>query len=539
MTEPVYDTTDLMRGWHALDDARDAYLDAWLYYAGTLPEQFASERIRTLINSSADESYRFRFAAKPVTALLNRIKISAVTGQSDAVTARLDAIRRANSMDMVEPFVHERTLTYGDGYLLTWPLPEGDPDVPADLRAAGVEITWQSPLSCRALYDAEDGIRLDFVIRRWSVSTPVGDQWYAELWYPDGTIFPWVCQPGAEGGSAEAWRPDLGPDGDGEWPIVHEHGMPIHHARNNLPYGRPEHADAYGPQDALTKLNLTQAVVGIEAHTWAERYELMDPAVENDTARDAVPWGDDQAAPVVPEVRATTSRRRSGPGMTHVLSGRKSTGQYDAPNPAGMSPLHDQWIRSLASITGTPMAEYDPERGQLTGIARMWADKPLRDREDSAKRYLVRFWTEVYGKALEIAGEPNAGEVTIVWGRPDVVMDPDWWEVASIRREHGVPQEVILREANYDEDDIRAWLDDEDEARTLLEKIALLDKMGDALQKLGSAVALDVIDRDSVDALVTRIMGVGVIEDNPPEPRPAPVPVVPPGRDPREIEAGQ
>lgn len=536
MTEPVYDTTDLMAGWRALDDAREDYLRAWTYYAGTLPEQFASERIRHMVQASADESYRFRFAHKPVTALMNRIKVAAVTGPSSEVTAKLDLIRRANSMDMVEPFVHERALALGDGYLLTWPLPESD-DVPADLREAGVEITWQSPLSCRAMYDAEDGIRLSYVIRRWSVSTPVGDQWYAEVWYPDGTIYPWVCQPGSEGTDPHAWQPDLGPDGEGAWPIEHDYGMPIHHARNNLPYGVPEHADAMGPQDALTKLNLTQAVVGIEARTWPERYEIMDPAAENDTARDAVPWGDDLEAPRVSERSATTQRRRSGPGFTHVLSGRKSTGQYDAGNPAEMSPLNDQWVRSMATITGTPLTEYDPERNAgLTGIARMWADKPLRDREDKAKRYLTRFWTEVYGKALEIAGVSVAGELTIVWGRADVIMDPDWWNVATVRRDHGVPQEVILREANYDEDEIRKWLDEDQEARTFLEKVTILEKLGTALQTIGSAVALGVIDSDKVDALVTTIMGTAVIESNPPEPPVQPAPIVPVD-DPRMIES--
>lgn len=525
---------DLIRGFKALDAVRDQYLRNWTYYAGNLPERFASERIEQLVKSSADTTYRFRFARKSVTTLKNRVKLAGVTGRSEEITRKLDEIRAANSMDMLEPFLIERTFVYGDAYALTWPLPEPpeDPDEPdpvaPDLREAGCEITYQSPLSCRAIYDAEDGLRLEFTIRRWKVKNEVGEeQWHAELWYPEGVIEPWVCLPGTDGTDPESWT--------AEEVQEHEFGMPIHHARNDLPHGRSELADAMGPQDALTKLILTQAVVDLEAHGWRERWELVDEKAALDAARDAVPWDDDTQAPTVEQAKRT-SGRKGGPGTTHILEGRKSTGEYSAPNPAELTPVSDQWLKMMSTVTDTPAHEYDPERAAgLTGIARMWADKPLAAREDNAKRFLVRFFLELYGKALEIAGMPNAGVLTLTWGRPDVVMDPDWWEVATIRRDHGVPQEQILREANYDPDDIEKWLKDEGAARSLLEKITLIEKLGTALQTLGSAVALGAIDQARVDTLTTRILGTDVIEDEPAEPpRPAlPGPVIVPG--PREV----
>lgn len=533
MTAPVVEIDplkdDLARGFGALNDARDAYVTAWKYYAGKLPEKFASQRIERLIKDSADNTYRFRFAKKPVTTLRNRVKVAAVTGKTDAVSAKLEQIRRANSMDMLEPFMHERVFAFGDCYALTWPVPdapEGMPDpVPADLREAGVEITYQSPLSCRAMYDAEDGLRLEYVIRRWATKDAAGETWHAETWYPDGTIYPWVCKPGASGDAVEDWGPEE-IEGE-EWPLEHKWGMPIHHARNDLPYGRPEHADAMGPQDALTKLILTQVVVDLEAHGWPERYELVDSEAIKDAARDAVQWDDDTKAPAA---TGRTTKAKGGPGYTHRLEGVKSTGEYAAPDPALLTPVHDQWVRGLATVTDTPAYEYDPERGAgLSGIARMWADKPLRDREDNAKRFLLRFYRELYSKALEIAGISDPGELEVAWARADVIMDPDWWGVATIRREHGVPQDQILREANYPDDDIKTWLDDQDdEARSLLERITLVEKLGTALQTLGSAVALGVIDQVKVDAIVSRILGQHVVETNPaPTPAPA-LPASPP-----------
>jgi hypothetical protein len=32
--------------------------------------------------------------------------------------------------------------------------------------------------------------------------------------------------------------------------------------------------------------------------------------------------------------------------------------------------------------------------------------------------------------------------------------DPEWWNTATIRRDHGVPQKTILLEANYTEEQI-------------------------------------------------------------------------------------
>lgn len=505
-------TPDLIEGFKALDASRDGYLASWSYYAGNLPEKFASERIQQLVEKSADAAYRFRFAKVPVNTMKNRVQVAAITGPTEAITAKIEDIRRANDMDMVEPFIHERTFVYGDSYALTWPVDPEDEARPEDLRDAGVEITYQSPLSCRAMYDAEDGLRLRYVIRRWKVASPLSPngQWYAELYYPEGTIETWKCVPGSNGIDLEQWTPDedaalaMG----SEWPVQHEWGMPIHHSRNSLPYGRPEHADAFGPQDALTKAILTQVVVDLEAHGWRERWELLDDKAMMDAARDAVPWDDNTKAPTaVPAVKGARGRK-AGPGTVHVLEGRKATGEYSAPNPAEIPPVTDQWLRMLSVVTETPAYEYDPAGNSgLTGIARMWADKPLAAREKNAKRYLLRFYRELWTTALRMAGVGEPGQIEVSWARPEPIADPDWWEVATVRRDHGVPQDVILKEANYAPELVEKWLDDQGEAMAMVQRIKMVRDLADAFASLGSAVALGVVQQTDVDALVGRIMG--------------------------------
>lgn len=524
-------TPDLMAGFAALDDTRNDYLLRWAYYAGKLPERFSSERIQALVERSADTQYRFRFAKVPINVMRNRVQVASIVGESDAVTARIEQIREANDMDMIEPFMHERLFTYGDVYALVWPVDPEDEDVPAKLREAGASVTYQSPLSVRAMYATEDGTELRYVIRRWKTSDPLGDVWHAELYYPNGTIEPWICTPGANGTDPEQWEPEA--EHETEWPVEHDYGMPIVHGRTSLPYGRPEHADAMGPQDALTKLILTQTVVDLEAHGWPERWELIK-SQNPDLARDSVPWTDNAQAPTAPTNGTATTGRRSGPGTRHILEGRDATGEYSSPDPGQLVTVSDQWLRFMSVVTETPAYEYDPAgNAGLSGIARMWADRPAAAREQNLKRFLLRFYRGVYGKALEIVGLSDA-LVDVKWEPPGVINDPDWWAVANLRRDHGVPQEVILVEANYPPEQVKQWLDEDDEARTLLQRITMVEKLGTALQTLGSAVALGVIDQVRVDTLVAKILGERVIETEPVEP-PAPA-VLPVAVPPREIE---
>jgi hypothetical protein len=247
-----------MEGMKTLDAVADEYVRMWTYYAGDLPEYFSGRAIKRLIETTSTD-YRIRLARKPVNALANRVSVASITSSSgDRVNRVIENLRTSNDMELQEPFLHTRLFAFGDAYMFVFPVDEDEdtaqrdgeridavPD--ADTRRAGVEFAYQSPISCRAFYDAEDGRRIRFVVRRWREVNPYGMKvWRAEVWYSD-RMEPWVTIPDGNGLDEEAWLPyaedDQGnqvPTSGDNWPEYHDFNeIPIKHARTDLPYGRP------------------------------------------------------------------------------------------------------------------------------------------------------------------------------------------------------------------------------------------------------------------------------------------------------------
>ncbi len=510
---------DLMEGWAALDAHADQYAQRWLYYAGELPERFASKRLRALIDGTAKD-YRFRLARIPVSTLANRLRINSITSsRGDSVNKVIEEIRQANDMDLQEPFIHERVLVYGDAYLFVWPIQpeemeETDRPADADSVAAGVEFAFQSPLSARSMYDNEDGRRMRFFIRRWKEESAIGNRWRAEVWYWD-RVEHWITTPGANGSDPAEWMP-FAEDEFGEsipvtpdnWPEPHDFGeIPFKHARTDMPYGRGEADDFVGPQNMVTKAISTQAT-GIESHGWPERYRIADDKALLDQAGDIVPWNDSVDAPARVAGDQPLSGRQVGAGTEHTYHGTKAVGQFASPDIGALEEPLDQWIRLGAAASETPYSAFDPRFGaNMSGVAWDRSERPLREKEEDRKRFLLRFWREVYGLALLFRGMRDSGDITINWAPPAVISDPEWWQTATVRRDHGVPQKTILMEANYLPEDIETWEEEQDEALFADERIDRLARMGDALQKLGAGATLLGIPPERVATMVEVILG--------------------------------
>lgn len=527
---------DLMEGMSALDRAYYYYAEKLSYFSGNLPETFASATLKRLLSESSQD-YRIRLARVPIEALANRVGISSiVSSRGDQVNAKIEEIRQANDMELQEPFIHERMFLFGDAYVMAWPSePEDvlDEDRPADLDTvqAGVELSYQSPLSCRAMYDGEDGRRTRFVIRRWKEPTALGDVWRAEIWYDD-RVEPWITQPGSKGTDPQEWEPyaenaygERVPTTQDNWPEPHDFGeIPIKHARSDLPYGRSELDDFIGTQNLITKAISTQGS-GIESHGWRERYRVADDKAILEQAGDIVPWGDKEDA--LPASTTPVSGRRSGPGTEQVFHGTKAVGEFSPTDLGTFTDPIEQWVRLGAAASGTPYAEFDPRFGaNMSGVAWDRAERPMKKKEADRKRFLLRFWRETYRLALAIVGIGDAGDITVNWTPPEVVSDPDWWNTATQRRDHGVPQKTILLEANYTEEQIKAWEDDkDDEAETLDRAIDRMARLGDAIQKLGAGASLLGIPGERVATIVEKLLaevgspGKLILEEKEPPPQ--------------------
>jgi hypothetical protein len=505
---------DLVYAMESLDDALPDYHRADAYARGLLPERFANQVLARVLGQLND--YRFRLAAVPIEVMCDRVQVASVSSESgEAVTERLQGIRTANSMEHIEPHLIRETFTLGDAYAFVWPV-EGEDDAEREvLRAAGVKVTYLSPYGTRAIYHSGDAIEPLFVMRRWQTDDPAGKVWHAEVWYADRVEL-YITQPGGRGRDARDWLM-YAQDSDGNpvpavagstWPVPHELGeIPIKHARNGLPYGRPEHLDAYGPQDAITKATITQ-VYTIEEHGRRERIRLMDDKAILDVGRDAVDWDDNANATDAPgEGQVEVSRLQHGPGTESKYFGTKSVTVIDPPDPTKLIEPIEQWIRMMATVTETPLYEFDQRTGeQMSGVARDRAERPLKVKERDRKRYLGGFWSDVYELACDISGM-DPGDVVVHWTPPDVVSDPQWWITAETRERMGVPTERILAEANYGPEEIADWLDAQQEATTLDKKIARAQAFGEAMQAIGTGVATGAIDALTAQRMLAQIFG--------------------------------
>lgn len=527
MPVPTQASADLIEGWRALEEDTDRLTLAMDYYRGVVAERFANDRIRALV-AKAGSRYRFKLAAIPVKVMAKRCRIANVTGESEGVTRRLEEIRRANDATLQEPHIIRRGFIYGDAYALVWPVEPDEADVdqvdgaasdvapPEDMAQAGVEISYQSPLHCKVIYDSEDGRRPRFALRRWRVTSPLGggaEMWRAEVVYHD-RIERWTTKPGASGGTPQDWLPYVGQDENGVeilpedalWPEDHDWDeLPIKHLRTDLPYGEPIHAAAFGPQDAITKAITTQLEAGVEGWGWPERYRILDDQRALEVGREPVNWGDPADAAAVTPTAPEASGRTRGPGTETTYPGTKSVGEWTRPDPGVLINPMDQWLRMMSVVTETPLDELDPTV-QLSGVSREKADAPMKAKERDLKLYLDSFWVEVYSLAVRMTGM-DPGAISVHWAPPDVTMDSDFWVTAKERVTLGVPVAQILTEANYTPEQVKAWLDSQGEDMALVQRIGILKSLGEAIQTLGVGIQLGVLDQATAGRLVQRITG--------------------------------
>lgn len=520
MTQPVTEYDDLVRdmlqGIRELDHARPELLQAHSFFEGELPEIFANERLADKL-AGLVKDYEFRFARKPVTGMANRLRIGAMVSTSEAEQTALDELRRVNLMQVQEAEIILRCLEFGTAYALVDPFySEPDDDEPDEVP----RITFVSPLHARAVYD-RDGLTILYVVHSW---VGADKKRRADVWYDDQVVSFVTINEAAMGAGPEdpqGWAPyveDGAADNVTPYPEGVPREVPIKHARTSLVHGRPVHRDAYGPQNAITKTLLT-LVDSIEEQGWPARYALQDVATQLDANADGPDWEDDASAPTAGQ-RYTgdlaVDGLKRGAGQMDILQGVRSVGEWKVALPREIVEPIELLIRSMATVTDTPLWELDPTvlgggQTSMSGIAFRRADAPAQAMADRLAVMLGLFFRELYGYALQVwnGGDP---EIDVRWAPPGVESDPEFWQIAATKAELGVPQSDILTEANYLPEQVQAWSDEEGDSMALLQRVRILDQLGGALQKIAQAQALmpDVLDSAALQALVSRVMeGVG------------------------------
>ncbi|WP_445520445.1 phage portal protein [Streptomyces sp. NEAU-174] len=493
------DLMDLMHGIQELADARADYDRAQAYYEGEVPEVFASSRIRRALRAN-DIDFDLNFAKTAVNAVVDRLEVAAITSPDNAVNTLIAKLWDDNNLALELPDLHRRGCEYGDAYLICLPVEDDKGTV---LR---VEMFYNSPQTVRIIYSQENPRLKEFAIKRWV------DGCYrrVELYYPD-RIERWTTKKNTSGKDEADWEHWLaGPDEDtGEvdpdsWLIEHDWGeIPVFHYRTDRPYGVPEHFGAYGPQNAINKLQSTHMGT-VDYQGFPQRYALTEAATTDTGDLEPGDWDDADFPPddrdQGPSDSGDDSSLKAGPGELMLLRGFKAVGQFDAAQPSVfLDPIIFN-VRAMAQITTTPTWMFDPSGEQPSGQSVRGQDAGFTRKICNRQLSFGSTHREAFVFSLRQLGveEPV---VDVRWVPAETVDTQEGWQTVGEKIKNGVPRKQALMEAGYRAEQVDEWLEGVDDAE-LSRRVGILAAVADSAQKLGAAAALGVVTSEQVQQLL-------------------------------------
>ena len=525
---------DLMVGLQQLANSLPEYHRAEMYYECTMPEFFASIRLRRALERTG-VSFRFNLASTPVDTMADRLEIASLTCADDQVDQVLQDIWAHNLMDLTASSLHLRTGEFGDAYVIVWPSATDDDDDPelandtndaaiehsrkdlvargsrsaqpaADEASTKVDIFYNSPKTTRIVYDAENPRIKRFAIKKWTEPGALGSkakpQNRVNLYYKD-RIEKYISAPNSKGNQLKDWLQYEEEDDEG-WPIANPYSqVPVFHFRTDSPYGTPEHRAAYGPQDAINKLIITHAAT-IDYHGFPQRYVLSEAGNMSDELADFDTDDDINRF----EDTGHDSTLRSGPGEVWWLNGVKAAGQFQPPNPEiFLGPL-DTYTRMMAQVTRTPLHYFDPQvysRYAPSGESIRASEVPLLKKVRKRQISYGSTWLEVFDFALKVAGVDSDPDIALRWIPAATIDDAAGWSMIQAKQAAGVPVRQTLLEAGYDPDMVDSWLVN---GEGLEQRVDLLGKIATAAQALGTATGFGVLDAPTVNQVIMTVLNL-------------------------------
>ncbi len=509
------DNPDLQHGLDELKNAADAYRKAEQYFEDTVPEVFASLRLRRAMAATGTD-FRINFARIPVTSVVNRLEISSTTCPSDDdATAWIERQWASNELDLEGPNFHLRACEFGDAYAIVWPAevdtPATDDFVAPDAdRGAGtadqsdVEISYNSPLCCRIIYDPEHERRKAFAIKRWTTTTGAVR---VDLYYAD-RLERYTTKPDTANPIAADFFQYHDDDIDDAWPATNPYSeVPVFHFRTDRPYGTPQHKGFYGTQNALRKLFISHMAT-VDYQAFQQRYALT--AGESDSSEaaagdeDEFSFADDATGATKTTGGSSQSQLNAGAGELWWMRGVTAVGAFPTSDPdVFMKPAKD-YLRFGAQATDTPVRLFDALTGQQPSAAsQKEADGPHTKKVRNLALSFGGTWQDIWECALRMAGFPTL-RVVVTWAPPSHVSGLEGWQTVLAQIEAGVPPRVALHEAGYTNEQITGWFGDKDD--DLPAQLEMLKQIADVLQALGAASAFEVIDAEQLRKLVAALL---------------------------------
>lgn len=485
---------DLMYGIAELKDARPGYDQAQTYYDGKVPEVFSNARLRRAL-AVHDIDFDLNFAKTPVNAVTNRLKIASVTSPDPATNTLISQIWQDNQLNLEMKNLFRRAGEFGDAYLMVLPVEDDKGDV------VRVEMFYNSPQTVRVIYSEDNPRKKAFTIKRWCE----GKYLRAELYYDDRTER-WTTGENSDGSKPGNWMHwPADPEDPDSWMLPHEWGeQPVFHFRTDRPYGVPEHYGAYGPQNAITKLQATHMGT-VDYQGAPQRYALTETSTTDTSDLEPGDFADDgwpvDSAGAGPSDTGDDSSLKAGPGEMWLLRGYKSVGQFEAANPdVFLDPINFN-VRAMAQITETPLRLFDPQSSsQRSGVSYQEEDSPFISKIEDRQTGYGSEAHAAFMFALRRLGVENP-VVTVDWVPARSVSSAEGWQTVKAKIDAGVPRKQALMEAGYRAEQVDEWLAGVDDAE-LQRRVDILASLADSAQKLGSAATLGVISNEKAQALL-------------------------------------
>jgi hypothetical protein len=410
--------SDIKKAFDHIIASRDAYIKAEAYYDGSQPEVFQSQRWNRIFRfENAD--FRFNFAKTVVDSVHNRLEIKQVQGVEQAANDYLNTVFDQTDIKLDINEIHRSALVYGDCYAIVWPDANGV-----------VSIDYNSPKTTTIVYDQENPRVKSFAAKMWQVETETEKIVRLNLYYPDR------IEKYEGRGDLEilTHAPQLALV---ETIVNPWNEIPVFHFRTFKPYGKPEHADAYGPQDAINKLINTHMYT-VDYQGAPQRYALANG---NNTA-ELEDFAEDDTA------RENLSSLQNGPGQLWYLQGVSAVGQFPAADPATFTNPVNEFVADMAAITSTPIHYFTSGSYIPSGEALRVSEAPLTKKVINRQLAFGSTWRDLFKLMLRIEG--IVSDVEIVWSNPETIDSVDQWDIAVRKKSVGMPLEQILLELGYD-----------------------------------------------------------------------------------------
>lgn len=452
--------------------AEPEYVTADRYFSGHIEEVFSSRKLRHLIGPTGYR-YRVNFARTPVDVLLERTTMNGIEGTDAGAVNLLTEVWDANELGLEAKDLHRRVYEYGDAYVIAWP---------TDELPGGVEAYCHDPHSVRMFYEVQRPRVKSHAVHTWvekgSPDNGLGAGLYqrVNVYFPD-YVEQWVTSQriDVEGRvqtdvrlTERVFVPYQSEDGDGvvENPVGI---IPVFHFRNARPYGRPEHADAYGPQDMINKLNITM-MSAVDFAGFPQRYVLTDSSLDPHP-EDSFGLPDDPGIEDSLPGLDADSDLRAGPGETWVLSGAKlSVGQFQVAETKNFLDASSAMIRQMASVCDIPAYYFDSGGQMPSGESFRRAEAPLNKKLDDRLALLGVTWNEFFNYCLAVNGQAPS-DAHLVFDPPEVYSDAESWQTANLQQEAGVSRVQTLIERGYSQEQAEQWDSEKQEAAPSFEPI--------------------------------------------------------------------